>query len=175
MAFRLLTHNRRLKSAVSFSGSRQTSVDGRHTISTGYVSSVVLTNADNWAVGHALYTHDTFDELAHEIAIGVDAGAIEKMRRAAQADLIVRTRRAAQRLLEVKQRIKAEERAIERTAQITEMERASVARRAFDVASRCINLTESILTKAFRGELVPQDPNDEPASALLERIRNAKA
>jgi type I restriction enzyme, S subunit len=27
-----------------------------------------------------------------------------------------------------------------------------------------------VLAKAFRGELVPQDPNDEPASALLERI-----
>jgi type I restriction enzyme S subunit len=32
-------------------------------------------------------------------------------------------------------------------------------------------LTQSILAKAFRGELVPHDPNDEPASALLERIR----
>ena len=32
-------------------------------------------------------------------------------------------------------------------------------------------LTQSLLAKAFRGELVPQDPNDEPASALLERIR----
>ena len=27
-----------------------------------------------------------------------------------------------------------------------------------------------ILTKAFLGELVPQDPNDEPASVLLKRI-----
>lgn len=32
-------------------------------------------------------------------------------------------------------------------------------------------LTPSTLAKAFRGELVPQDPNDEPASVLLERIR----
>jgi len=32
-------------------------------------------------------------------------------------------------------------------------------------------LNQSILAKAFRGELVPQDPNDEPASALLDRIR----
>jgi type I restriction enzyme, S subunit len=32
-------------------------------------------------------------------------------------------------------------------------------------------LTQSILAKAFRGELVPQDPNDEPASALLKRIK----
>lgn len=32
-------------------------------------------------------------------------------------------------------------------------------------------LERAILARAFRGELVPQDPNDEPASVLLERIR----
>ncbi|MDP4029783.1 MAG: restriction endonuclease subunit S [Gallionella sp.] len=32
-------------------------------------------------------------------------------------------------------------------------------------------LTPATLAKAFRGELVPQDPNDEAASELLERIR----
>jgi type I restriction enzyme S subunit len=32
-------------------------------------------------------------------------------------------------------------------------------------------LTQSILAKAFRGELVPQDPNDEPAVELLKRIQ----
>lgn len=30
---------------------------------------------------------------------------------------------------------------------------------------------ESLLAKAFRGELIPQDPNDEPATMLLEKIR----
>ena len=35
-------------------------------------------------------------------------------------------------------------------------------------------LTPALLAKAFRGELVPQDPNDEPAAMLLERIRNEK-
>lgn len=32
-------------------------------------------------------------------------------------------------------------------------------------------LEASILDKAFRGELVPQDPNDEPASVLLAQVR----
>src|SRR5690606_25958081 len=36
-------------------------------------------------------------------------------------------------------------------------------------------LDSAILAKAFRGELVPQDPNDEPASALLERIAAERA
>ena len=35
-------------------------------------------------------------------------------------------------------------------------------------------LTPALLAKAFRGELVPQDPNDEPASVLLARIRAAR-
>lgn len=36
-------------------------------------------------------------------------------------------------------------------------------------------LEAAILAKAFRGELVPQDPNDEPASVLLDRIRAERA
>ncbi|MGF1901116.1 restriction endonuclease subunit S [Aliivibrio sifiae] len=40
--------------------------------------------------------------------------------------------------------------------------------------ARVNNLTQSILAKAFRGELVPQDPNDEPADKLLERIAQAR-
>jgi len=36
-------------------------------------------------------------------------------------------------------------------------------------------LRQSILKSAFEGKLVPQDPNDEPAEKLLERIRAEKA
>jgi type I restriction enzyme, S subunit len=35
-------------------------------------------------------------------------------------------------------------------------------------------LTPALLAKAFRGELVPQDPTDEPAIVLLERIKAEK-
>jgi type I restriction enzyme S subunit len=36
-------------------------------------------------------------------------------------------------------------------------------------------LRQSILKRAFEGKLVPQDPNDEPAEKLLERIKAEKA
>ena len=35
-------------------------------------------------------------------------------------------------------------------------------------------LREKVLDLAIRGKLVPQDPNDEPSSVLLERIRAEK-
>ena len=39
---------------------------------------------------------------------------------------------------------------------------------------RAAALRQSILKRAFEGRLVPQDPGDEPASILLERIRVAR-
>ena len=46
---------------------------------------------------------------------------------------------------------------------------AAAARRLLD------RLDQAILAKAFRGELVPQDPADEPATVLLDRIRAERA
>ncbi len=43
------------------------------------------------------------------------------------------------------------------------------------MASRKRPNHQSILAKAFRGKLVPQDSNYEPASVLLERIRAERA
>ena len=40
---------------------------------------------------------------------------------------------------------------------------------------RVEKLEQSILAKAFRGELVEPDPNDEPAEELLKRILEEKA
>ena len=42
-------------------------------------------------------------------------------------------------------------------------------------SSSAISTRPSSLAKAFRGELAPQDPADEPAGVLLERIRAAPA
>ncbi len=48
--------------------------------------------------------------------------------------------------------------------------------RAVDVGlARSAGLRRSVLKAAFEGRLVPQDPSDEPASVLLDRIRAERA
>jgi hypothetical protein len=40
--------------------------------------------------------------------------------------------------------------------------------------ARAARLRQAVLKRAFEGKLVPQDPTDEPASALLARLRSQK-
>jgi type I restriction enzyme S subunit len=58
----------------------------------------------------------------------------------------------------------------ERLASIQELERPTVLSLKQSTAQR-----QNILRAAFAGQLVPQDPNDEPASVLLARIRAERA
>ena len=44
-----------------------------------------------------------------------------------------------------------------------------------DARAQVERLTPALLAKSFRGELVPQDPSDEPAAVLLERIGALRA
>lgn len=62
------------------------------------------------------------------------------------------------------QRIVAE---VERQLSVIQQTEAAVAASL----ARAERLRQSILKQAFSGQLVPQDPNDEPASALLARIK----
>ncbi len=65
------------------------------------------------------------------------------------------------------QRIVAE---VERHLSVIQAAEATVE----DNLKRAERLRQAILRRAFGGELVPQDPTDEPASVLLERIRAAR-
>jgi type I restriction enzyme S subunit len=48
-------------------------------------------------------------------------------------------------------------------------------RRCKNAAKQVVALTPSALGKAFRGELVPQDPNDQPASVMLAKLKTEQA
>lgn len=51
----------------------------------------------------------------------------------------------------------------------------STTERSAEVTRTLKEIDRSVLAKAFRGELVPQDPNDEPASVMLARLREERA
>lgn len=52
---------------------------------------------------------------------------------------------------------------------------STVEARVAQVSATLDSLTRAVLAKAFRGELVPQDPADEPAERMLERLRTTEA
>ena len=61
-----------------------------------------------------------------------------------------------------------------------EIEESLLARRRLEVDLRSVHgrtmgLHRSILACAISGQLVPQNPDDDPVSVLLERIRDQRA
>lgn len=66
-----------------------------------------------------------------------------------------------------------QQRLVERIERLLEQSRT--AREALDrIPPLLKRFRQSVLAKAFRGELTERDPNDEPASMLLERIREER-
>ena len=51
----------------------------------------------------------------------------------------------------------------------------AIGKQVDDSLTKLDSLKKSVLKKAFEGKLVPQDPNDEPASILLEKITQEKS
>ncbi|CAN5248639.1 hypothetical protein BH09ACT13_BH09ACT13_15090 [soil metagenome] len=92
----------------------------------------------------------------------VATGTSDSMRNISQAK--VNSIRLRVPPLEEQRRIVAE---VEERLSVIDAMRASIER----AERRSATLRRSILERAFRGELVPQDPSDEPASVLLDRIR----
>ena len=81
-------------------------------------------------------------------------------------DQLLETRMPMPSLIEMReivQRVRMEEEAAFSEDEVTEFNRDVLA------------LRQSILKMAFEGRLVPQDPADEPASALLARLRDGSA
>jgi hypothetical protein len=64
---------------------------------------------------------------------------------------------------------------VEQDAVLAEVEARMSVVDAEEKAIEAARLRQSILKRAFEGKLVPQDPSDEPAERLLERIRAEKA
>ncbi len=67
-----------------------------------------------------------------------------------------------------------EQREIIRQIEVSGLRHQAVVAAVNQALDEMNNLDQSILAKAFRGELVPQAPADEPASVLLERIRRER-
>jgi type I restriction enzyme S subunit len=123
---------------------------------------------------HRVRTQDDLapDFLVHVLRWFADTNAFERyitgstINHLPQEDL--RTLPIPAPPVEEQQRIVAE---IEQQLSLINSLRAAVE----SAQKRNASLRRSILERAFRGELVPQDPEDEPASVLLERIRAERA
>ena len=141
-------------------------------------AAVVPPEADDWLISyHLLRVRADFSVCIPEYLylvfrgeVGIHeriAGRARGATRAGFNTTLLKTLPIPLAPLEEQRRIVARIEALFAQADILEAQVATTRRRLEQV-------DQAILARAFHGELVPQDPDDEPASVLLERIRRER-
>lgn len=138
-----------------------------------HCGNVHLSDGAAWITDNAIYAKRVSPDVDLDLALHVFSNARLVQEAAGTGQPYVNQEVLNRVLLPLEtlsRQIEASQRIREALARADRMEaEAARARALLD------RLEAAILGRAFRGELVPQDPDDEPASVLLDRIRAQRA
>ena len=137
----------------------------------GSVGQVFMVNEDGWPLNTALYAKDIGFSIAKYVYLFLQTMNLSKFASSTAVPTLNRNEFTHESvILPPKEEQKEIVRLVDQYFTFADTIEAQMKK----AQARVDNLTQSILAKAFRGELVPQDPDDEPADELLKRIATAR-